>query len=89
VRERTQSLAWPRVRRVPRGQFRPSDARWDLAAMLLAGAATTAGRADRVGFDSGFVFLALTWLGDRLDGTARPGSQTRQLPRYCFYVDHI
>jgi|SRR5215469_3842290 len=56
--------------------------------MFLAGASYALARQHSGGFLLATLFLALNWLGDRLDVTlARVRGHER--PRYGFYVDHI
>jgi len=59
-----------------------------LSGLLGAGVSYWYARYHRAGLLLVVLFLALNWLGDRLDGTlARV--RNRQRPRYGFYVDHI
>lgn len=56
--------------------------------MFLTGASYALARWSSLGLVSATVFLALSWLGDSLDGTlARVRKSER--PRYGFYLDHM
>jgi archaetidylinositol phosphate synthase len=56
--------------------------------MFLAGVSYGLSRYSHYGLLLSFVFLAINWLGDSLDGTLAR-FRNRQRPRYGFYVDHV